>query len=64
MKKTFIIAVAFLAVMCSKAETEKPQTEISTLPDGGRTVIKVMSSNVRNGEGDTGATGAMLISQC
>ena len=54
MKKTFIIAVAFLAVMCSKAETEKPQTEISTLPDGGRTVIKVMSSNVRNGEGDTG----------
>lgn len=54
MRKTFIIAVAFLAVMCSKTETEKPQTEISTLPDGGRTVIKVMSSNVRNGEADTG----------
>lgn len=54
MRKTFIITVAFLAVMCSKAETEKPQTEISTLPDGGRTVIKVMSSNVRNGESDTG----------
>ena len=45
---------AFSMAMCSKAETERPVTEFSTLPDGGRTIIKVMSSNVRNGSDDSG----------
>lgn len=54
MKKIFLIAAAFMVVMCAKTEAVVDETEFSEFPDGGRTVVKVMSSNVRNGSGDTG----------
>lgn len=39
---------------CGKTEADKPETEISEQPQAGRTEIKVMSSNVRNGSEDSG----------
>ena len=49
-----MMMLAAAAVSCSKVEADKPENEVSGLPQHARMEIKVMSSNVRNGSEDSG----------
>jgi endonuclease/exonuclease/phosphatase family metal-dependent hydrolase len=53
MNRILYLLPVLTLVMCSREEPEKPQTEFSE-SGGNKVEIKVMSSNVRNGQSDAG----------